>query len=99
MKALPAVSSNDRSDGDRNLPVCANRHALELEPTNSRHAFDRTVVLRLGGQDGLYDSVLWLKSDNKAQAEAELAASTLDYTTEAGTLCLTWVHGMDVADQ
>ncbi len=65
----------------------------------ARHAFDRTAVLKLGGQDGLHGSVLWLKSDNRAQAETELAAGTLDYTTEAGTLGLTWVHGLDVTDQ
>ncbi|MCW2294325.1 hypothetical protein M2262_004375 [Pseudomonas sp. BIGb0408] len=65
----------------------------------ARHAFDRTAVLRLGGQDGLHGSVLWLKSDNRAQAETELAAGTLDYTTKAGTLGLTWIHGLDVTDQ
>lgn len=65
----------------------------------ARHAFDRTAVLRLGGQDGLHGSVLWLKSDNRAQAETELAAGTLDYTAAAGTLGLTWVHGIDVTDQ
>lgn len=65
----------------------------------ARHAFDRTAVLHLGGQDGLHGTVLWLKSDNRAQAETELAAGTLDYTGKAGTLGLTWVHGIDVADQ
>ncbi|MDU9394072.1 hypothetical protein, partial [Pseudomonas sp. zfem002] len=65
----------------------------------ARHAFDRTAVLKLGGQDGLHGSVLWLKSDNRAQAETELAAGTLDYTADAGTLGLTWVHGLDVTDQ
>ncbi|MEE1925142.1 hypothetical protein V0R50_25415 [Pseudomonas sp. 148P] len=65
----------------------------------ARHAFDRTAVLKLGGQEGLHGSVLWLKSDNRAQAETELAAGTLDYTTDAGTLGLTWVHGLDVTDQ
>ncbi|KJZ51439.1 hypothetical protein [Pseudomonas marginalis] len=65
----------------------------------ARHAFDRTAVLRLGGQEGLHGSVLWLKSDNRAQAETELAAGTLDYTGAAGTLGLTWVHGISVTDQ
>ena len=65
----------------------------------ARHAFDRTAVLRLGGQDGLHGSVLWLKSDNRAQAETALAAGTLDYTGKAGTLGLTWIHGLDVTDQ
>ena len=65
----------------------------------ARHAFDRTAVLRLGGQEGLHGSVQWLKSDNRAQAETELAAGTLDYTGAAGTLGLTWVHGISVTDQ
>ncbi|WP_412459853.1 hypothetical protein ACK2SD_12460 [Pseudomonas sp. SC11] len=65
----------------------------------ARHAFDRTAVLRLGGKDGLHGSLLWLKSDNRAQAETELAAGTLDYTQALGTLGLTWIHGIDVADQ
>ncbi|MBK5003899.1 hypothetical protein [Pseudomonas sp. S32] len=65
----------------------------------ARHAFDRTAVLRLGGKDGLHGSVVWLKSDNRAQAETELGAGTLDYTNELGTVGLTWIHGIDVADQ
>lgn len=65
----------------------------------ARHAFDRTALLRLGGQDGVHGSVFWLKSDNRAQAETELAAGTLDYTTKAGTLGLTYIHGLGVTDQ
>ena len=65
----------------------------------ARHAFDRTAVLRLGGERGVHASVLWLKSDNRAQAETELAAGTLDYTTAAGTLGLTWVHVLGVTEQ
>ncbi|AIR91064.1 hypothetical protein [Pseudomonas cremoricolorata] len=65
----------------------------------ARHAFDRTAVLRLGGQDGLHGSLQWLKSDNRAQAQTELAAGTLDYTHSLGTLGLTWIHGIDVADR
>lgn len=65
----------------------------------ARHAFDQTAVVRLGGQDGVHGSLAWLKSDNRAQAETELAAGTLDYTAKAGTLGLTWVHGLDVNDR
>ncbi len=65
----------------------------------ARHAFDRTAVLRLGGERGVHASVLWLKSDNRAQAETELAAGSLDYTTAAGTLGLTWIHGLGVTEQ
>lgn len=62
----------------------------------ARHAFDRTAVLRLGGDQGLHGTAAWLKSDNLAQAETELAAATLDYAGEAGLIGLTWVHGLDV---
>lgn len=65
----------------------------------ARHAFDQTALLRLGGQDGLHGSLLWLKSDNRIQANTELAAGTLDYSTRPGTIGLTWVHGIDVDDQ
>ncbi|MER2100175.1 MAG: hypothetical protein ABS977_24985 [Pseudomonas qingdaonensis] len=65
----------------------------------ARHAFDRTAVLRLGDERGVHASVLWLKSDNRAQAETELAAGSLDYTTAAGTLGLTWIHGLGVTEQ
>lgn len=65
----------------------------------ARHAFDQTAYVRLGGQDGLHGSLLWLKSDNRAQAETELAAGTLDYTAQRGTIGLTWIHGINVNDQ
>lgn len=62
----------------------------------ARHAFAGTAVLKLGGQDGLHGSAMWLKSDNHAQADTALAAATLDYTGPAGTLGLTYVRGLDV---
>ena len=65
----------------------------------ARKSFDKTAVLRLGGKEGVHGSLMWIKSDNRAQAETELAAGTLDYTAAAGTLGLTWVHGMNVTDQ
>jgi len=65
----------------------------------ARHAFDQTAVVRLGGQDGVHGSLQWLKSDNPIQADTEMAAGTLDYTTKPGTLGLTWIHGIDVNDR
>ncbi|RWU18984.1 hypothetical protein DM813_21950 [Pseudomonas alkylphenolica] len=65
----------------------------------ARHAFDRTAVVRLGGDQGLHGSAAWLKSDNRAQAETELAVGTLEYTQPVGTLGLTYIHGIDVVDQ
>ncbi|MGH8367882.1 MAG: hypothetical protein ACRESB_20695, partial [Pseudomonas sp.] len=65
----------------------------------ARHAFDQTAVLRLGGKDGVHGSVMWIKSDNRAQANTEMAAGTLDYTAAPGTLGLTYIHGISVDDR
>jgi len=64
-----------------------------------RVSFARTAVLRLGGSEGLHGSTMWLKSDNRLQANTELAAGTLDYTGSAGTVGLTYVHVLDVDKQ
>ncbi|WP_106419102.1 hypothetical protein [Salinicola tamaricis] len=64
-----------------------------------RHAFARTAVARIGGEEGLHGTAAWLESDNRAQADTELLAGTLDYTGEAGTVGLTAVHGLDVNDR
>lgn len=63
----------------------------------ARHAFDRTAVLRLGGEQGWHGSAAWLKSDNRAQAEPELSVVDLQYTQPIGTLAATWIHGLDVS--
>lgn len=65
----------------------------------ARHAFDETAVLRLGGKEGVHGSLMWIKSDNRAQAKTEMAASTLEYTAAPGTLGLTYIHGIDVDDR
>ncbi|WP_448632520.1 MULTISPECIES: hypothetical protein [Pseudomonas fluorescens group] len=62
----------------------------------ARHAFDKTAVLRLGAKDGVHGSLMWIKSDNRAQANTEMAAGTLEYTAAPGTLGLTYIHGIDV---
>lgn len=65
----------------------------------ARHAFDKTAVLRLGGNEGVHGSLMWIKSDNRAQANTEMAAGTLDYTAAPGTLGLTYIRGIDVDDR
>ncbi|QXI30541.1 hypothetical protein [Pseudomonas vanderleydeniana] len=65
----------------------------------ARHAFDQTAVLRLGGKEGVHGSVMWIKSDNRAQAKTEMAAGTLEYTADPGTLGLTYIHGISVDDR
>lgn len=62
----------------------------------ARHAFDRTAVVKVGGQQGLHGSLVWLESDNRAQANTELVAGTLDYSHDLGTLGLTAIHGLGV---
>lgn len=64
----------------------------------ARHAFDETAVLRLGGKEGVHGSLMWIKSDNPAQAKTEMAASTLEYTAAPGTLGLTYIRGLNVDD-
>jgi len=65
----------------------------------ARHAFDETAVVRLGGKEGVHGSLMWIKSDNRAQAKTEMAASTLEYTAAPGTLGLTYIHGIKVDDR
>ena len=65
----------------------------------ARHAFDKTAVVRIGGQEGLRSDLMWMKSDNRAQANTELAAATLEYVAAPGTLGLTYIHGIDVDEE
>lgn len=65
----------------------------------ARHAFDETAVVRLGGKDGVHGSLMWMKSNNRSQADTEMAAGTLEYTAAPGTLGLTYIHGIDVDDR
>ncbi|MFN3770748.1 MAG: alginate export family protein [Ectopseudomonas guguanensis] len=65
----------------------------------ARRAFDQTAVVRIGGKQGLHGDLMWLKSDNRAQAKTELAAGTLVYTAEPGELALTYIHGIGVDKQ
>lgn len=62
----------------------------------ARKAFDQTAALRLGGNQGLRGDLIWLKSDNRYQAETELAIGNLEHVSEAGTLGLTWIRALDV---
>lgn len=61
-----------------------------------RKAFDQTAVLRLGGEQGWRGDLIWLKSDNHAQAETELAIANLEHVDEFATLGLSWIRGLDV---
>lgn len=62
----------------------------------ARKAFDRTAVLRLGGSQGWRGDLMWLKSDNHYQADSSLTVANLEHVGEAGTVGLSWIHGLDV---
>lgn len=61
----------------------------------ARKAFDQTVVLRLGGKQGWRSDLMWLKSDNPAQAKPEVAVGTLEHVAEKGTVGLTYLKVLD----
>lgn len=64
-----------------------------------RLAFDKTAVLRLGGAEGLRSDVFWFESDNKAQAETEMAGVNLEYVSPNGTLGVMYLEGLDVNEE
>ncbi|WP_036234546.1 hypothetical protein [Marinobacterium litorale] len=64
----------------------------------ARKAFDKTAVLRVGGEGPLRSDLFWFKSDNPAQASVEMAGINLEYTTDAGTFGLMHLKGLDVDD-
>ncbi|MCO6056969.1 alginate export family protein [Pseudomonas sp. MOB-449] len=65
----------------------------------ARKAFDQTAVLRLGGTEGLRGDLMWIKSDNRAQAKPEMLVGTLEHVSEAGTLGLTAIDIRDIDEE
>lgn len=65
----------------------------------ARKAFDRTAVLRLGGEQGLRGDLMWLKSDNRAQGKTELAVATLEQVSDKGTVGLTYLDVLDTDEE
>ncbi|MHB0774927.1 alginate export family protein [Halomonas sp. WWR20] len=64
----------------------------------ARQSFENTAVLRLGGERGWRGDLMWLDSDNPAQAKAELSVATLEHVSDAGTLGATYIDVLDVDD-
>ncbi|WP_175652901.1 hypothetical protein [Pseudomonas sp. Marseille-P9899] len=60
-----------------------------------RKAFDQTAILRLGGDQGWRGDLMWLKSDNPAQASPELAVATLEHIAAPATFGLTAIKVTD----
>jgi len=65
----------------------------------ARKAFDETAVLRLGGKEGWRSDLMWLKSNNRAQAKTEMYVGTLEHVAEAGTIGFTYIDTNDVDKQ
>ncbi|WP_249675756.1 alginate export family protein [Pseudomonas abieticivorans] len=65
----------------------------------ARKSFDKTAVLRLGGKQGWRSDLMYLKSDNRAQASPELFVGTLEHVANAGTVGLTYVNIRDIDQQ
>ena len=64
----------------------------------ARKAFDQTAVLRIASDKGIRSDIFWISSDNKAQAETELAGINVEYNTEKGTFGAMYLKGLDVND-
>ncbi|MBP0048281.1 hypothetical protein H9C73_06000 [Marinobacterium sp. AK62] len=62
----------------------------------ARKAFDRTAVVRVGGSEGVRADLFWLESNNKAQAETELAGINAEYVIPEGTFGLAYIEGLGV---
>lgn len=63
---------------------------------SSRKSFGETAILRLGQEEGVRGDVFWLKSDNKAQAETELAGINVEHISDVGTFGASYIKGLDV---
>ncbi|MFV3308030.1 hypothetical protein ACNFBT_22420 [Pseudomonas sp. NY15181] len=65
----------------------------------ARKNFDETAVLRLGGKEGWRSDLMWLKSDNRAQAKSELYVGTLEHVAKEATVGLTFIDVTDIDEQ
>lgn len=63
-----------------------------------RRAFDQTAIVRIGGDEGVRTDLFWLKSDNLAQNEMELAGINAEYVIPEGTFGVTYIKGLDAVD-
>ncbi|MGP9498253.1 hypothetical protein [Halomonas sp. AOP43-D1-4] len=63
-----------------------------------RQSFAKSAVLRLGGEQGLRGDLMWLASDNAAQAKPELAVANLEHITDVATLGATYLKVLDTDD-
>lgn len=62
----------------------------------ARKDFDRTAVLKVGGDGPVLATMAWIQSDNRAQAKGEFAVADLAWHSNLDSLALTWVRGLGV---
>jgi hypothetical protein len=62
----------------------------------ARKAFNKTALVRLGGNTGLRSDLFWIESDNKAQADTELSGINLEYVSPQGTFGFMHLKGQGV---
>lgn len=60
-----------------------------------RKAFDKTAVLKLGGETGLRTDLFWFESDNKAQGRPEMAGINVEHVSDIGTFGAFYLKGLD----
>lgn len=60
-----------------------------------RKAFDRTAIVRIGGEEGIRADLFWLESDNLAQSKMELAGINTEYVIPEGTFGVSYIKGLD----
>jgi hypothetical protein len=65
----------------------------------ARKDFDQTAILRIGGKEGWRGDLMWLKSDNRAQAKTEMYVGTLEHVAAEGTIGLTYIDTTDIDEQ
>ncbi|MBV0933607.1 alginate export family protein [Marinobacterium weihaiense] len=65
----------------------------------ARKAFDRTAIVRVGVSEGVRADLFWLESDNRSQAEMELAGLNAEYVLPQGTFAATYIEGLDVNER
>lgn len=65
----------------------------------AKKSFKKTAVVRVGGESGFRSDLFWFESNNKAQADTEIAGINLEYIASHGTFGLMHLKGLDVNER
>lgn len=63
-----------------------------------RRAFDKTVVMHVGGDSGLRGDLAWAQSNNMAQSNTSFALANIEHISKAGTYGFMYLRGLGVRD-